>query len=476
MTQSMIRRTLKNLVQNFSEAEVKVREATSNDPWGPSSSQMSDISDLTYNVVACNEILGMLWKRLNDDKNWRHVYKSLTLLEYLLKTGSDRIPKQCEENLHIIKPLLEYRYTDKDGKDQGVNVREKAKIVMLLVQDEEKRKEERESAKKTKDKLANASSEASDKPKIKEIPPYTGLPSLDSIPSVADLTASMAKKKEEKRLQEEKKKEEERRAKGDTEPDLWEQAATAAPPSSADPWGAPADAPKAEGSAKNDPWGAPKNDSQDSNTASGDPWGDSADKMENTVVPSNDPWGDSPDEKTSPPANSPWGDSADTTEDKGQANNDPWGTSNDFVANSQTTKADPWGAPVDSVEKSAPVASDPWETPLETPPAKSDPWVGDNGTSAGSPADPFSEGPKADNDPWGTIASSSVPTNDPWGAPATLTDASAKPDPFGDGGNLGTWGAPSESDSSSSVPTEDSKKSSFLGEGASLVDLDSLMS
>lgn len=38
---------------------------------------------------------------------------------------------------------------------QGVNVREKAKIVMLLIQDEEKRKEEREFAMKTKDKLAS---------------------------------------------------------------------------------------------------------------------------------------------------------------------------------------------------------------------------------------------------------------------------------------------------------------------------------
>ena len=122
MTSSMLRRQLKNLVQNFSEAEVKVtelftqstllrtfslssplplshsspsfplvshliladtnspyfvqvREATSNDPWGPSGSQMADISDLTYNVVACNEIMTMLWKRLNDDKNWRHVHK-----------------------------------------------------------------------------------------------------------------------------------------------------------------------------------------------------------------------------------------------------------------------------------------------------------------------------------------------------------------------------------------------------------------
>lgn len=44
--------------------------------------------------------------------------QSLTLLEYLLKTGSDRIPKQSQENIHVIKPLIEYRFTDKDGKDQ----------------------------------------------------------------------------------------------------------------------------------------------------------------------------------------------------------------------------------------------------------------------------------------------------------------------------------------------------------------------
>ncbi|KAK3508534.1 hypothetical protein QTP70_031918 [Hemibagrus guttatus] len=438
MTQSMIRRTLKNLVQNFSEAEVKVREATSNDPWGPSSSQMADISDLTYNVVACNEILAMLWKRLNDDKNWRHVYKSLTLLEYLLKTGSDRIPKQSQENIHLIKPLVEYRYTDKDGKDQGVNVREKAKIVMLLIQDEEKREEEREFAMKTKTKLATASSESSEKTKT-EIPPYTGLPSLDNIPSVADLTASMAKKKEERRILEEKKKEEERRAKeGDSEPDLWEQAATAAPPSSSDPWGAPADAPKAEGPATNDPWGAPTNDAQDSNTGSGDPWGESEDKAKG------DPWGGLSGEKTSPPANNcPWGDSEAPTEDKGLATT--WGTSNDSVANSQPTKTDAWGAPVGSLEESAPAASDPWETVSEPMPAKTDPWGRDNGASAASPTDPFSEGPKADKDPWGTLASSPLPSNDPWGAPATITDSAVNSDPFGDGGNADAWGAPAGS-------------------------------
>uniref|UniRef100_A0A8C5D2G2 ENTH domain-containing protein n=1 Tax=Gouania willdenowi TaxID=441366 RepID=A0A8C5D2G2_GOUWI len=76
MTTSALRRQVKNIVHNYSEAEIKVREATSNDPWGPSSSLMSEIADLTFNVVAFAEVMGMLWKRLNDSgKNWRHVYK-----------------------------------------------------------------------------------------------------------------------------------------------------------------------------------------------------------------------------------------------------------------------------------------------------------------------------------------------------------------------------------------------------------------
>ncbi|XP_035515477.1 epsin-3-like [Morone saxatilis] len=79
MTTSALRRQVKNIVHNYSEAEIKVREATSNDPWGPSSSLMSEIADLTFNVVAFAEVMGMVWKRLNDSgKNWRHVYKLIS--------------------------------------------------------------------------------------------------------------------------------------------------------------------------------------------------------------------------------------------------------------------------------------------------------------------------------------------------------------------------------------------------------------
>ena len=44
--------------------------------------------------VAFSEIMQMIWKRLNDHgKNWRHVYKALVLLEYLIKTGSEKVGK-----------------------------------------------------------------------------------------------------------------------------------------------------------------------------------------------------------------------------------------------------------------------------------------------------------------------------------------------------------------------------------------------
>ncbi|XP_069576661.1 epsin-3 [Brachyistius frenatus] len=159
MTTSALRRQVKNIVHNYSEAEIKVREATSNDPWGPSSSLMSEIADLTFNVVAFAEVMGMVWKRLNDSgKNWRHVYKALTLLDYLLKTGSERVAQQCRENAFTIQTLRDFQYVDRDGRDQGANVREKARQLVCLLRDEERLRQERSQALKTKERMAGGGS------------------------------------------------------------------------------------------------------------------------------------------------------------------------------------------------------------------------------------------------------------------------------------------------------------------------------
>ncbi|KAK2109307.1 Epsin-3 [Saguinus oedipus] len=116
---------------------------------------MSEIADLTFNTVAFTEVMGMLWWRLNDSgENWRHVYKALTLLDYLLKTGSERVAHQCRENLYTIQTLKDFQYIDRDGKDQGINVREKVKQVMALLKDEDWLRQERTHALKTKERMA----------------------------------------------------------------------------------------------------------------------------------------------------------------------------------------------------------------------------------------------------------------------------------------------------------------------------------
>lgn len=170
-----LRRNIKNLAHNYSDAQVKVREATSNDPWGPSSTLMAEIADLTYNVVAFSEIMSMVWKRTNDHgKNWRHVYKALLLLEYLIKTGSEKVAQQCKENIYAIQTLKEFQYIE-EGKDQGTHVREKAKQLVALLRDDERLKNERARSLKAKERFARSangfgSDGSIDGPSLRDMP------------------------------------------------------------------------------------------------------------------------------------------------------------------------------------------------------------------------------------------------------------------------------------------------------------------
>ncbi|XP_010610875.1 ENTH domain-containing protein 1 isoform X2 [Fukomys damarensis] len=139
------RRQVKNFVKNYSDAEMKVREATSNDPWGPSSSLMLEISDLTFNTISLSEIMNMLWQRLSDHgKNWRHVYKSLTLMDYLIKNGSKKVIQHCREGFFNLQMLKDFQHIDEAGKDQGYYIREKSKQVITLLMDEQLLYKERE--------------------------------------------------------------------------------------------------------------------------------------------------------------------------------------------------------------------------------------------------------------------------------------------------------------------------------------------
>ncbi|XP_016343729.1 epsin-3 isoform X2 [Sinocyclocheilus anshuiensis] len=183
MTTSSLRRQMKNIVNNYTDAEIKVREATSNDPWGPPTSLLMEIADLTFNVVAFTEVMGIIWKRLNDHgKNWRHVYKALTLLDYLIKSGSERVAQQCKENIYAIQTLRDFQYIDREGQDQGMGVREKSKQLVALIRDDERLKQERSQAHKTRERVTGTSSAMA----YGSLPPpypgrHTAQPSMEAV-------------------------------------------------------------------------------------------------------------------------------------------------------------------------------------------------------------------------------------------------------------------------------------------------------
>ncbi|CAN9513690.1 unnamed protein product [Ophioblennius macclurei] len=486
MSTSSLRRQVKNIVHNYSEAEIKVREATSNDPWGPSSSLMSEIADLTYNVVAFSEIMSMVWKRLNDHgKNWRHVYKAMTLMEYLIKTGSERVAQQCRENIYAVQTLKDFQYIDRDGKDQGVNVREKAKQLVTLLKDEERLREERIHALKTKEKMAQTSSASS----APSAPSLGGSLSLGSHSGGADpeqawpqssgeedlqlqLALAMSKEEAEQNsadpledaeyryaltLSKEVHQKEERLRRGD---DLRLQMAIEEskrekpkPEESAlmelsavDPWGGPAAAAGGAaaaaaaavatvGSAGPSPPPTIAAPAAAAAAASG-PWG---------AAPAADPWGvQSP---TSPTSSDPWGGGAPPT-----------------IA----PPPDPWGETANRVNN-----VDPWASSAVTPPS-ADPWgpsVPPSTSSSGGPVDPWArDGPGPASDPitsdlWSGTAKHTNGTGDPErrGSSTTGCDSTGSPVPF----DLSSLG--------SSLPVRKTPES-FLGPNAALVDLDSLVS
>ncbi|KAJ9480114.1 Epsin-1 [Pseudozyma hubeiensis] len=146
----------KNYIKGYSDVQVKVRDATSNDPWGPSGTQMNELAQLSYNQNEFIEMMEILDKRLNDKgKNWRHVFKSLTLLDYLLHAGSENVVIYFRDNIYIVKTLKEFQYIDEVGKDQGANVRQKAKDITNLLQDEARLRDERRSRSHMRDRMSN---------------------------------------------------------------------------------------------------------------------------------------------------------------------------------------------------------------------------------------------------------------------------------------------------------------------------------
>lgn len=101
------------------------------------------------------EMMEIMDKRLNDKgKNWRHVFKTLTVLDYLLHAGSENVVIYFRDNIYVVKTLREFQYVDESGKDQGSNVRQKAKDITNLLMDEARLRDERRGRSNMRDRMS----------------------------------------------------------------------------------------------------------------------------------------------------------------------------------------------------------------------------------------------------------------------------------------------------------------------------------
>ncbi|KAG6914633.1 hypothetical protein DXG01_016207 [Tephrocybe rancida] len=137
-------RATRHYAKSYSDTQITVLDATSNDPLGPSGTQMHEIAQLTYNSNDFLEVVDILDRRLGDNaKNWRHILKSLTVIDYILHQGSENTIIYYRDHIDIITILKNFQYIDDGGKDVGARIRRKATETTELIVDEHRIREER---------------------------------------------------------------------------------------------------------------------------------------------------------------------------------------------------------------------------------------------------------------------------------------------------------------------------------------------
>ena len=89
--------------------------------------------------IRCDKFLGLL----------------VPITRKLILNSIHQVAQQCKENIFAIQTLKDFQYLD-DNKDQGINVREKAKTLVALLKDDERLRNERVRALKAKERFAQS--------------------------------------------------------------------------------------------------------------------------------------------------------------------------------------------------------------------------------------------------------------------------------------------------------------------------------
>jgi hypothetical protein len=74
-----------------SPLERDLAEAMNNENWGASNTLLHSIADKSYNSEDAAVTMKIIWENIRANaKDWRKIYKTLVLLEIMIKHGSNR--------------------------------------------------------------------------------------------------------------------------------------------------------------------------------------------------------------------------------------------------------------------------------------------------------------------------------------------------------------------------------------------------
>jgi hypothetical protein len=128
----------------YSFVERKTRAATrSTVPYGPTGSELVELAQLTFRGPdACLTMYTVVCERLDrSNQKWRNVTKGLEVLRYVLVRGSQGFVDTVKGDPSIVDTLIRlegfaYVTSDAASRDVGASVRQKAKELRALLEDE----------------------------------------------------------------------------------------------------------------------------------------------------------------------------------------------------------------------------------------------------------------------------------------------------------------------------------------------------
>ena len=124
----------------------EVLEALSQHNWEVSTSLLIEIAAETMDHKKYGTVMGIVWDFLEaETKSWKQILKSLALLDFLVKNGTEKVIEACRNRIQKIRSLQDYTFYE-GREDKGYVIRDKAKLLCNLLSSNEMIRSEREKA------------------------------------------------------------------------------------------------------------------------------------------------------------------------------------------------------------------------------------------------------------------------------------------------------------------------------------------